>query len=405
MSRIVGIFTGNRAEFGLLMPVIRAVLEHPDLVLRLYVSGGHLDSKSSHSVEEILEEGLEIYKLIEPLGIGRADAGNVPSNIAAYMLAISSALRDDPPDLFVVYADRFEGFAAVVSSSQLLIPTAHIEGGDVTDGGTLDDSIRHAMTKLSHLHFTTHEQAKNRVLAMGEEVWRVNNVGLPAVDTILGDELLECSETCERLGLDPSRPIVVFTLHPQTAFPRHAESQIEVSLAAVETLLSRGVQVIATYPNNDDGSAAIVNALKSFDSEQKDGFQLVPSLGRKLYHSVLALAKNASIKVCCLGNSSSGIKETPIFGCPTVNLGERQLGRMRAENVIDADFKVAEIVSAVEHCFDDRFQVLCRSVKNPYGDPGVGARIAKVLAETPLGSKLIVKKMALEGRSDNGWYR
>lgn len=402
--RIVGVFTGNRAEFGLLVPVIRAVLAHPDLDLRLYVSGGHLDTKSSHSVKEILDEGLEIYKLIEPLDFGRAD-GSVPSNIASYIQAISSALVNDPPDLFVVYADRFEGFAAVVSSSQLLIPTAHIEGGDVTDGGTLDDSIRHAMTKLSHLHFTTHEQAKNRVLSMGEEVWRVHNVGLPALDAILSGDLLEGSETCECLGLDPLRPIVVFTLHPQTTFPELAGAQIGVSLAAIEVLLSRNIQVIATYPNNDEGSVAIVSALKSFDSKKYEGFTLLPSLGRRLYHSVLSLAKDTSILMCCMGNSSSGIKETPIFGCPTVNIGNRQLGRMRAENVIDVDFDVAEIVSAVERCFDDRFREQCRLVTNPYGDPGVGIRIAKVLAETPLGSKLIVKKMTLEGRSENGWYR
>lgn len=403
--RSIGVFTGNRAEFGLLVPVIKAVLAHPNLDLRLYVSGGHLDSQSSHSVQEIVDEGFEIYKLIEPIYLDQSGVQSVPSDIAAYIQGISSALRDNPPDFFVVYADRFEGFAAVVSASQLLIPTAHIEGGDVTDGGTLDDSIRHAMTKLSHLHFTTHEQAMNRVLAMGEEPWRVHNVGLPAVDSILGGDLLPSVATCERLGIDPGHPLVVFTLHPQTAFPELAEFQIGVSLAAIERLLSTGVQVLATYPNNDDGSGTIISGLKSFESRRCHGFQLIPSLGRRLYHSVLALARDPSIQVCCLGNSSSGIKETPIFGCPTVNLGERQLGRMRAENVIDADFDAGEIVSAVQRCLGDCFREKCRTIVNPYGQPSVGARIAEVLAEMPLGSKLIVKKMALEGRSDNGWFR
>lgn len=314
-------------------------------------------------------------------------------------------LEQTQPDIFVVYADRFEGFAAVIAASQMNIPTAHIEGGDLTEGGALDDSVRHAMTKLSHLHFTTNQQATNRLLAMGEEPWRVHTVGLPAIDSISAGMFAKQEEVLSRLNIDPNRPIVLFTQHSVTTEFEMAVEQIQPSLEAMEVLVRSGMQVILTYPNNDAGGRAIIDELVATNKRGLDGVQLHRSLGRHLYHGVLALAQNPASRVVCVGNSSSGLKETPAFGCPTVNIGSRQQGRLRGKNVIDVDYEKDSIVAAVSQCiYDINFREICRTAENPYHLGDAGKKIAAVLAEVPINQKLIRKAMTLQGRVKDGWY-
>jgi len=306
----------------------------------------------------------------------------------------------------VVYADRFEGFAAVIASTQMNIPTAHIEGGDLTEGGALDDSVRHAMTKLSHLHFTTNQQASNRVLGMGEEKWRVHTVGLPAIDMISEGDYASTKEVVAQLDLDLTRPIILFTQHSVTTEFNHAEEQITPSLNALEKLAGEGVQIIATYPNNDAGSASIIKKLEELSDRSINGIQVHRSLGRYLYHGVLALAKDINQKVVCVGNSSSGIKETPVFGCPTVNIGSRQLGRLRGKNVLDTDYDTKSIIDTVMKCIQDKkFRENCMETDNPYYLGNAGEKIAEVLAQVSLDTHLIRKKMTLHGECDGGWYR
>ena len=182
-KRIIAVFTGNRAEYGLQFPILKAIDNHPQLDYRLIVSGAHLDKNFGNTLKEILNDGFHIDAEVKI----DMDANSLESNVQAIgkgIISVGEALKKIQPDMMVVYADRFEGFAAVIASTQMNIPTAHIEGGDLTEGGALDDSVRHAMTKLSHLHFTTNQQASNRVLAMGEESWRVHTVGFPAIDMI-----------------------------------------------------------------------------------------------------------------------------------------------------------------------------------------------------------------------------
>jgi UDP-N-acetylglucosamine 2-epimerase (non-hydrolysing)/GDP/UDP-N,N'-diacetylbacillosamine 2-epimerase (hydrolysing) len=286
------------------------------------------------------------------------------------------------------------------------IPTAHVEGGDLTEGGALDDSVRHAMTKLSHLHFTTNQQATNRILGMGEEDWRVHTVGFPAIDLISEGRYAQPDEIIKRLGLDFSRPIVLFTQHSVTTEFNQAVSQLEPSLEALEEVANDGVQVILTYPNNDAGGRQIIECLETFRERKVTNTQVHRSLGRHLYHGVLALAKNPSIRVACVGNSSSGLKETPAFGCPSVNIGSRQEGRLRGQNVIDASYENQQIGAAIRRClFDDDFRKLCFTAENPYWLGDAGPKIAKVLAEVALDQNLIRKKMTLKGEVRDGWYR
>lgn len=404
-KRTVAIFTGNRAEYGLQYPILRAVDKNPGLDYRLLVSGAHLDPNFGRTLDEIRADGFRIDAEVKI----EMDAGTLFATaqaIGSGILAISRVLAELRPDLMVVYADRFEGLAAVIAASQMNIPTAHIEGGDLTEGGALDDSVRHAMTKLSHLHFTTNQQATNRILAMGEESWRVHTVGFPAIDLISEGRFAQPDEIRKLLNIDLNRPVVLFTQHSVTTEFDRAAQQLEPSLAAMEELAAEGVQVILTYPNNDAGGQAIIRELETFQARNLPGIQLRRSLGRYLYHGVLALARDPAMQVACVGNSSSGIKETPAFGCPTVNIGSRQEGRLRGENVLDVIYDARKISAAIRRAlFDPDFRIICRNADNPYYLGDAGQKIASVLAQVPLNQALIRKRMMLKGEVHEGWFR
>jgi UDP-N-acetylglucosamine 2-epimerase (non-hydrolysing)/GDP/UDP-N,N'-diacetylbacillosamine 2-epimerase (hydrolysing) len=404
-KRTIAIFTGNRAEYGLQYPILRAVNKHPQLDYRLVVSGAHLDANFGRTLDEIRQDGFRIDAEVKI----EMDANSLFATaqaIGSGVLAISRAFAELKPDIAVIYADRFEGLAAVLAASQMNIPTAHVEGGDLTEGGALDDSVRHAMTKLAHLHFTTNQQATNRILAMGEEDWRVHTVGFPAIDLISEGRYANQAEVTERLCLDLARPVVLFTQHSVTTEFAEAAGQVAPSLLAMARLAQEGVQVILTYPNNDAGGRAIIDRLEALGAQNIPNIQLHRSLGRSMYHGVLALARNPALRVACVGNSSSGLKETPAFGCSTVNIGSRQDGRLRGMNVLDAGYDIDQIVSAVRRClFDDHFREACRTGDNPYWLGDAGLKIAHVLATVPLDQRLIRKRMTLRGEVREGWFR
>lgn len=405
MKRKIAVFTGNRAEYGLQFPILKAIEKHPNLEHILLVSGAHLDSNFGATIDEIKNDGFQIGAEINI----KMDGSTLYANTAAIgngILEISRVLNRLKPDMMLVYADRFEGFAAVIAATQQNIPTAHVEGGDLTEGGALDDSVRHAMTKLSHLHFTTNEQATNRILAMGEESWRVHTVGFPAIDLISENNFATRNEILDKLNLDLEKPIVIFTQHSITTEFQKARDQIIPSLIAIEKLAKEGVQVILTFPNNDAGGQAITESLFDFSKKNLRNTLIINSLGRYLYHGLLSLARESNTKVLCMGNSSSGIKETPAFGCPTVNIGSRQDGRLRATNVIDCDYSSDQIYAqAIYALFDQEFKDKCRNLINPYWLGGAGGKIANVLASTEINSRLLRKKMVLRGEKSGEWYR
>ncbi len=262
------------------------------------------------------------------------------------------------------------------------------------------------MTKLAHLHFTTNQQATNRILAMGEEPWRVHTAGFPAIDLIAQGRYAPPDEVVGRFGLDLSRPVVVFTQHSVTTQFDAAADQIAPALAALSRLAQENVQVILTYPNNDAGGRRIIASLARFVEGGRSGVQLHRSVGRHYYHGLLALARNPNLAVVCAGNSSSGIKETPAFGCPAVNIGSRQERRLRAGNVIDAGYDADKIHRAITRAlYGDAFRRRCRSVNNPYGTGEAGRKISDVLAKTDIDGRLLRKKMTLQGEEHDGWFR
>ena len=386
--RKIAVFTGNRAEYGLQFPVLKAIAADPRLQYYLLVSGAHLKEDFGSTLDEIRADGFDVYRQVA-IDMPEDTLFATAQAIGSGVVSLSHALDELRPDLLVVYADRFEGFAAVVAGTQMGIPTAHIEGGDYTEGGALDDSVRHAMTKLSHLHFTTNEQASERVRRLGEEPWRVFNVGFPALDLVAAGSYASPDDVYEDFGLDRSRPVLVFTQHSVATEFEAAAAQVRPSLLALEDAGNEwGCQSIVTFPNDDAGGRGIIREKQKLAEKELPFIQVHASLGRYRYHGLLNVA------AACLGNSSSGIKETPAFRCPSINIGSRQQGRLRADNVLDVGYSREEIRHAIDCCLhDEGFKQQVSTCANPYGAGNAGPRIAEVLATVEITPDLIQKKM------------
>lgn len=387
-KRKIAVFTGNRAEYGLQYPILKAISADPRFEYYLLVSGAHLKEDFGRTLHEIEADGFRVYEQVK-IDMPEDSLFATAQAIGSGILSLSRILAQLKPHFLVVYADRFESFSAVITGTQMGIPTAHIEGGDYTEGGALDDSVRHAMTKLAHLHFTTNEQAAERLRRMGEEPWRVFNVGFPALDLVVAGHYASPHEVYQRFHLDPARPTLIFTQHSvATEFDKAAE-QVRPSLAALEeTGREWGCQIIITYPNDDAGGRRIAREIEEFAAKGLPFVQVHRSVGRRYYHGVLHIA------AACIGNSSSGIKETPVFHCPCINIGPRQRGRLRGSNVIDVGYEKQEIKEAISRCLTDgTFKEQVRTCTNPYGAGNAGPRIADVLATVQINQALIQKKM------------
>jgi UDP-hydrolysing UDP-N-acetyl-D-glucosamine 2-epimerase len=390
MTRIrkVAVFTGNRAEYGLEYPILKAISRDPRLEYYLLVSGAHLKEDFGRTLKEIEADGFRISEEVR-IDMPEDSLYATAQAIGSGVINVSHSLARLQPDWLVVYADRFESFAAMIAGTQMGIPTAHIEGGDYTEGGALDDTVRHAMTKLAHLHFTTNEQAAERVRNIGEEPWRVFNVGMPVLDLVAEGNYASEQEVYQRYSLNPEKPLLLFTQHSVTTEFTKAAAQVRPSLEALEEVSQEwGCQIIITYPNDDAGGRRIIEEIDKTAAKKLPFIQIHRSLGRYYYHGVLNIAK------ACIGNSSSGIKETGAFHCPCINIGERQKGRLRGNNVIDVGYNKEEIKHAIWLCLhDEALYERIRADVNPYGAGNAGQRIAETLATMRIDQALIQKKM------------
>ncbi len=375
--------TGGRNEYGLLRSVVRAINGHADLRCELIVSGNHLDPRFGETAAEIEADGSPVAGIAEmrmPDDSNRSMARGVGQGVAA----VADILWQQKPDLVLLVGDRFEALAATVAAYYLRLPVGHIHGGDVTQGGVLDDSVRHAITKLSHLHFAATRQSADRILRLGEEPWRVHVVGAPGLDSIARGEYATRDEVARELDWDGTEPLIVGTHHPNSAAPETAGHAIAEVLEAV---VSVGRPAVFTYPNQDAGHQAIINTLRAY-ALQHPGLRVRPSLGHRLYLGALAVA------AAVVGNSSSGLIETTLFGVPTVNVGDRQQGRERAENVIDVPGERRVVAEALNRCLSDKaFQARARACSKPYGDGHAGERIAEIIAGLTFGPKLLRKQI------------
>jgi len=395
MRRKIAIFTGNRAEYGLQFPIIKAINENENLIYNLIVSGSHLEKKYGNTIQQILKDKLKIKARIKLISYDNRIKTYTSLIISEAIKKISLILNKIKPDLMLVSTDRYETFAAAVASTQMNIPTCHVEGGDITQGGTFDDSIRHAITKLSHIHFATNKMSYKNILKLGEEKWRVFNTGLPINDTILSFKKESANNLEKLFNINFYKPLIIFTYHPVAVDIKLIKKYMATSLKALDHLMKyNSCQIIVTYPNNDYGSEFIIQSLKKFARKYIKNFKLVKVLSSYYLHSIIYHGNCGNFAI--VGNSSLGIKEAIAFKCPVVNIGSRQDGRLKPGNVLDVENNLNKIIITTKKAlFDKQFKKNCLGEINPYYKKDSGKKIAKILSELKINKKLLKKKILL----------
>jgi UDP-hydrolysing UDP-N-acetyl-D-glucosamine 2-epimerase len=371
--RRIAIVTGTRADYGLLSHLIRPLSQLSGVALSIIVTGTHLDEKFGMTVNEIERDGFTVAARV-PMPL----AGDQPRDMAMAMAMVTSgmtmAMTMELPELVVVLGDRYEILATVVAATALGIPVAHIHGGEITEGA-VDDSIRHAVTKLSHVHFVSAPDYGRRVIQMGEQPDRVFVEGALGVDAVAGVKLLDRDEIARRLGIQLGRPLLLVTYHPVTIEGAAGGAGVEPLVAALEQVA--GATIVMTGVNADPAHLGIEQRLQAFAAAHPERVVLRASLGQQLYLSVMAIAD------AVVGNSSSGVIEAPVMRVPTVNVGDRQKGRLMAQSVMSCEPASAAIAAALRQVLAPGFRD-SHCTGADFGRPGVGGRIAARLATIPL---------------------
>tara|TARA_A100001391_G_scaffold150652_2_gene108159 strand:- start:78 stop:1268 length:1191 start_codon:yes stop_codon:yes gene_type:complete len=370
------VVTGSRAEYGLLRWVMQGLKDSAVCELQTVVTGMHLSPEFGNTWEAIAADGFAIDWKVEML-LGSDSAVAVTKSMGLAMAGFADAYDHLAPDLVVLLGDRFEILAAASAALIAGIPIAHLHGGEVTEGA-YDDAIRHALTKMAHLHFTAAAPYRDRVVQMGEDpknVWTVGGFGLDGVKKL---DRMSQSELEESLGITLGGACLLVTFHPETASRVDPREQMTELLAALE---SRSEQLIFTMPNADNDSRALFSMIEAFVARHPTRACAHASLGQRRYLS--ALAKVDAV----VGNSSSGLIEAPAFGVGTVNIGARQDGRLRAASVIDCSAKRTDIDTAIDQVLDPAFRERVKGQKNPYGDGGASARTVAAIEAWTAGSR------------------
>ena len=378
MKRTIAVVTSSRADYSHLYWPLHDLAQHPDVDLKLVVLGAHLSPLFGETVKEIEKDGFPIATRLECLLSSDTDVG-MAKTLGVAMLALADLLGQMRPDLLLLIADRYEMLAPAAVALTLRIPIAHIEGGEISEGA-IDDAVRNALTKMSHIHFTSTEEARARVVAMGEEPWRVHRAGAPSLDHLRRSRLLDAHELQQRLGIDLALPTVVVAYHPVTIV-RDTTQEADSLFAALRAV---DAQILFCYPNADAGSHALLERTQAFLATRNDA-KLFVNLDAVTYWSLLGQV------TMLIGNSSSGIMEAASFALPVVNVGFRQEGRERARNVIDARPDAHAILAAIARARSSEFPQSLVGMTNPYGDGHAAQRIVDVLTTTPLSEELLVK--------------
>jgi UDP-hydrolysing UDP-N-acetyl-D-glucosamine 2-epimerase len=383
MTRRIAVVTSSRADYSHLYWPLKLLSEHPDVDLRLIVMASHLAPEFGATVREIEKDGFPISARVESLLSSDTDIGMAKS-IGVGVLSLADGLGAMRPDLLLLIADRYEMLAPASTALALRIPIAHIEGGEISEGA-IDDAVRNALTKMSHIHFTSTESARTRVIAMGEEPWRVHRAGAPSLDHLRRSRLLSREEVETHCGVDLCTPAIVVAYHPVT-LEQNTTIEADALFTALDRIAEQGsAQLLFCYPNADAGSRALVERTRESLARHANA-RLFVNLDAVAYWSLLREAE------AMIGNSSSGIMETASFALPTVNIGLRQKGRERARNVLDAEPDAAAILARVAQARSSAFRTSISGMENPYGDGHAAERIVDVLTSTPFGPQLLIKR-------------
>lgn len=384
--RRIGVVTTSRADYSHLYWPLREIAAHPSLELGVFVLGPHLSPTFGSTVLEIERDGFPIRARIECLLSSDTDTG-MAKTIGVAILGLADALTAWRPDILLLIADRYEMLAPASVALALRIPIAHIEGGEVSQGA-IDDAVRNALTKLAHIHFTSTDTARRRVIALGEDPARVYQAGAPSIDHIRRSPLLDRASLESRLGITFNPPSLLVAWHPVTIL---SDTNAEADALFTALCKFKG-QLIFVYPNSDAGSLALIDRTRGLAATRSDTHTFI-NLDAPIYWSLLAQV-NAMI-----GNSSSGIMEAASFALPVVNVGMRQQGRERAPNVIDAAADPAAIDTSLRHALSGAFRLELEGLSNPYGEGNAADVIARVLADISLGNILIKRPASPVGEA------
>jgi UDP-hydrolysing UDP-N-acetyl-D-glucosamine 2-epimerase len=380
--RKICVVTTSRAEFGLLRGLLKCIRADSALRLQVIVSGTHLASEFGLTVREIEAEGVRIDRKIDMRLTGDSGLANSKS-IGLGLAAFAGALTELKPAIVVLLGDRFELFAPAIAALMLGIPIAHIHGGERSEGA-LDESVRHAVTKMSSLHFAATESYRRRIVQLGESPERVFNFGAPGLDQIYAKPLLTRAQLEQEIGFPPD-PVALVTFHPATLDPGNVETQVS---QLVDAIKESKINAVFTMANADAGGARINARLRALCARNPAKFKWIPHLGHRRYLSCL---QHCAVMV---GNSSSGLTEAPSFRLPVVNIGDRQRGRVRAANVIDVPCTKDAILRGIKRAISLRFRASLRGMRNPYDrfhDGRASERIKHVLKRVRLSDDLAKK--------------
>lgn len=373
MTRRICVVTGSRADFGLLRWVMQGIRDTPGLELRVIATGMHLAPEFGETYREIERDGFAIDRKVEILDDSDTAVG-ITKSMGLGTIGFGEALSQLQPDLLLVLGDRFEILSAVAAALVLRIPVAHLHGGEVTEGA-FDDSIRHAITKMSHLHFVATREYRDRVIQLGEQPDRVFQVGALGIDSIKNLQLLDRGTLEKSLGFELAARNLLITFHPATLDQVTAVSQFGELLAALEAL--DDTNLIFTMSNADTEGRALQEMVRQFVDGHVNA-RAFTSLGQLLYLSCIRQVD------AVVGNSSSGLIEAPALQKGTINVGDRQRGRLRVQSVIDCAPERRSIASALERVYSPSFQELLGTLRHPYGDGTAAISIVKVLKDCPL---------------------
>ena len=379
MKRKIAVVTTSRADYSHLYWPLRELSAHPDVDLKIIVMGAHLSPEFGSTIQEIEKDGFHIDARVECLLSSDSDVG-MAKTIGVATLSLADIFGQMRPDLLLLIADRYEMLAPASVALALRIPIAHIEGGEISEGA-IDDAVRNALTKMSHIHFTSTQAARDRVIAMGEEPWRVHRAGAPSLDHLRRQTLFTREQVESRLRVELKHPAILVAYHPVTL----ARDTVREADALFEALEDLPDQILFCYPNADAGSRNLIERARTF-AASRDAAHVFVNLDALTYWSLL---KQVDVLV---GNSSSGIMESASFALPTVNVGLRQQGRERARNVIDAAPEVRAILKAIATAKGTDFRRSLQGMTNPYGEGLASEKIVEVLTTVPLGEELLLKR-------------
>ena len=388
MKRKICIVTGTRAEYGLLYWLMKEIQEDYELELQIIATGMHLSPEFGLTYQQIEKDGFKIDKKIEMLLSSDTPVG-ISKSMGLGMIGFGVAYADLKPDIVVLLGDRFEIFSAAASAMIARIPIAHLHGGETTEGA-FDEAIRHSITKMSHLHFTAAEEYRKRVLQLGESPDRVFNVGGMGIDNIKKLKFMSRKEFEDSINFKLGPKNLLITFHPVTLEYATAGGQFQNLLNAIDEL--QDTKFIFTKPNADTDGRVIIKMIDDYVSGNRQRTIAFESLGQLRYLSALKFVD------ACVGNSSSGLAEAPTFKIGTINIGDRQRGRLKAGSVIDCGQDKESIQTAIRKLYSTEFKGKLKNVKNPYGEGGAAEKIKKILKEVDLTD--ILKKRFYDFKRD-----